>query len=190
MALDHKIILSSGSPRRSELLRGADIDFTIDTENDFEEICPDGISPEEVPAFLARGKSYGFHRSLAEGELLITADTVVIVDGQVLGKPHSHKQAEEMLTALSGREHEVRTAVMLRSQDKEKLFTDVTKVLFCELSPEEIEYYIEKYKPFDKAGAYGIQEWIGYIGIESIEGSFYNVMGLPIQRVYKEIKTF
>ena len=95
-----------------------------------------------------------------------------------------------MLTALSGREHEVRTAVMLRSKDKEKLFTDVTKVLFCELSPEEIEYYIEKYKPFDKAGAYGIQEWIGYIGIESIEGSFYNVMGLPIQRVYKEIKTF
>ena len=95
-----------------------------------------------------------------------------------------------MLTALSGREHEVRTAVMLRSQDKEKLFTDVTKVLFCELSPEEIEYYIEKYKPFDKAGAYGIQEWIGYIGIKSIEGSFYNVMGLPIQRVYKEIKTF
>ena len=95
-----------------------------------------------------------------------------------------------MLTALSGRKHEVRTAVMLRSQDKEKLFTDMTKVLFCELSPEEIEYYIEKYKPFDKAGAYGIQEWIGYIGIESIEGSFYNVMGLPIQRVYKEIKTF
>lgn len=172
------------------MLRGADIDFTIDTENDFEEICSDGISPEEVPAFLARGKSYGFHRPLADGELLITADTVVIVDGQVLGKPHSHKQAEEMLTALSGREHEVRTAVMLRSKDKEKLFTDVTKVLFCELSPEEIEYYIEKYKPFDKAGAYGIQEWIGYIGIESIDGSFYNVMGLPIQRVYKEIKTF
>ena len=171
------------------MLRGADIDFTIDTENDFEEICPDGISPEEVPAFLARGKSYGFHRPLTDDELLITADTVVIVDGQVLGKPHSHKQAEEMLNALSGREHEVRTAVMLRSKDKEKLFTDVTKVLFCELSSEEIEYYIEKYKPFDKAGAYGVQGQ-GALLVERIDGDFFNVMGLPVLLLSRMLAEF
>lgn len=190
MVQNPKLILSSGSPRRKELLKGADIDFSVDIANNFEEVLPDGIKPEEVPVYMAKGKSHGFHRELDHDEILLTADTIVIAEGRVLGKPHSCEQAKEMLKLLSGKAHEVRTSVVLRSREKELVFTDVTKVIFASLSEEEIDYYIERYKPFDKAGAYGIQEWIGFIGIKSIEGSYFNVMGLPIQRVYEELKKF
>lgn len=190
MAQNRKLILASGSPRRRELLSGLNIDFTIDTENTFEESLPEGVDPYQVPVLMAEGKSHGFHRNLSCAEVLITADTVVIIDGMVLGKPHSREQAVDMLQRMSGRTHEVVTAVMLRSNEKSELFTDVTKVVFKPLTEEEINYYIDTCKPFDKAGAYGVQEWIGYIGIERIEGSFYNVMGLPIHRLYSELKKF
>ena len=182
-----RIILGSNSPRRRELLAGLDIEFTVDTGNTFEEVVPEGTPAHEVPSLLSRGKSHGFHRPLEADELLITSDTVVIVDGCVLGKPHSREEAVAMLRSLSGREHEVVTAVTVRTAESEETFSDTTRVSFSELSDGEIDYYIDKYKPFDKAGAYGIQEWIGYVGISSITGSFYTVMGFPVHRVWKAI---
>lgn len=190
MVQNRRLILASGSPRRHELLKGLNVDFTIDTGNSFEEYVPEGVDPYQVPILMAEGKSHGFHRELADDEILITADTVVIIDGKVLGKPHSREQAVEMLHRLSGRTHEVLTAVVLRDREKTTMCTDVTKVTFAKLSDEEINYYIDTYKPYDKAGAYGVQEWIGYVAIERIEGSFYNVMGLPIHKVYSELKKF
>lgn len=189
-----KIILASGSPRRRELMGGLDIPFTVDTGNTFEEGSIGFSDPSDVPVAMARGKSYGFHRSLEDDELLITADTVVVLhtDGlsSVIGKPHSREEALGMLRTLSGRKHEVITAVMLRDNVREECFTDSTMVYFAELSDDDIEYYVDKYRPFDKAGSYGVQEWIGYVGIERIEGSFYNVMGFPVHKVYKEIVKF
>ncbi|MGN1225936.1 MAG: Maf family nucleotide pyrophosphatase [Candidatus Cryptobacteroides sp.] len=190
MVQSHKIILGSGSPRRKELIGALDLDFTVDTKTGFEEHYPEDMPSDEVPLYLAEGKSQGFHRELADNEILITADTVVIVDGRVLGKPHSKEEAQAMLRSLSGKSHEVLTAVVLRSRDKKKSFTDSTKVCFAPLNESEISYYIDKYSPLDKAGAYGIQEWIGFAAITSIEGSFYNVMGLPVHRIYQELKDF
>lgn len=190
MVQNHKIILGSASPRRKELLKGLDLDFEVDSRSDFDEVCPPGTPAEEVPMLFARGKSEHFHRPLEKDEILITADTVVILDGRALGKPHSRDEAVSMLRALSGRKHEVRTAVCLRSLDKFRIFSVGSTVCFDELSEEEISYYIDKYKPYDKAGAYGIQEWIGYVGISGIEGSYFNVMGLPVQRLWKELRTF
>lgn len=190
MVQSHRIILASGSPRRRELLAGLDIDFETDTANSFVESIPDGMDARDVPMHMANGKSHGFHRELNDGEILITADTVVITDNRVLGKPKDRDEAVDMLLSLSGRAHDVLTAVVLRSKDKELSFTDVTHVHFAELSMDEINYYVDTYKPFDKAGAYGIQEWIGYTSIERIEGSYFNVMGLPVHRVYSALKTF
>lgn len=190
MVQNHKLILASASPRRKELLKGLDLDFTVDTKNNFVEEYPEDLLAKEIPLFLAKGKSYGFHRELLEDEILITADTVVLVDGAVIGKPHSKTEAIDMLTSLSGKAHEVITGVMLRSKEKEIFFSDTTKVYFSKLTPLEIDYYIEKYKPFDKAGGYGIQEWIGYALIEGIEGSYFNVMGLPVHRIYQALQMF
>lgn len=185
-----KIILGSNSPRRRELLAGLDIPFTVDTGNTFEERLEPGVEAHDVPLHLSRGKSYGFHRPLEADEVLITADTVVIVDREVLGKPHSREEAEAMLHKLSGRAHEVVTAVTLRDAEREESFSVSTQVHFVELSQAVIDHYIEKYRPYDKAGAYGIQEWIGYVGISSIEGSFYNVMGFPVHRVWHALQRF
>ena len=188
-----KIILGSNSPRRRELLKGLDIDYTVDTANSFEESLEPGVYPRLVPVHMAEGKSHGFHRPLEDDELLITADTVVLSfeDGTaVLGKPHSREEAVEMLKMLSGRTHEVVTAVTLRDSGHEKTFTDSTLVTFETLTDDEIDYYVDRYKPYDKAGAYGIQEWIGYAAISRIEGSFYNVMGFPVHRVYQELLNF
>ena len=185
-----RIILGSNSPRRRELLAGLDIAFTVDTGNTFEESLEEGLEAHEVPLRLSAGKSHGFHRPLADDEVLVTSDTVVIVDGEVLGKPHSREDAVAMLRKLSGRAHEVVTAVTLRDSRREETFSVSTQVHFEALSQEEIDYYIDKYRPFDKAGAYGIQEWIGYVGISSIEGSFYNVMGFPVHRVWHELQSF
>lgn len=188
------IILASNSPRRRELLNGLDIDYTIDTGNNFVESIDTEVEPHQVPVSMSVGKSHGFHRCLAQDEILITADTVVIVGDKgrktVLGKPHSREEAIDMLKTLSGKTHEVVTAVTIRDMEKEKTFSDSTFVTFETLTDEEIGYYIDKYKPFDKAGAYGVQEWIGYVAISRLEGSFYNVMGFPVHRIYKELKSF
>ena len=185
-----RIILGSNSPRRRELLAGLDIDFTVDTGNTFEERLEPGVEAHEVPKRLSAGKSHGFHRPLAADEVLITSDTVVIVDKEVLGKPHSREEAVEMLRKLSGRAHEVVTAVTIRDCEREETFSVSTQVHFETLSQAEIDHYIDKYRPYDKAGAYGIQEWIGYVGISAIEGSFYNVMGFPVHRVWHALQRF
>ena len=185
-----RIILGSGSPRRRELLAGLDVEFTVDTGNTFEESVPAGAQPEEVPLLMAKGKSHGFHRPLEADELLITADTVVVLEGRVLGKPHSREQAFEMLRELSGKAHKVVSAVVFRTQDMERSTTDETIVHVAPLDEDEIAYYIDRYKPFDKAGGYGIQEWLGYASMGNIEGSFYNVMGFPVHKVWELLQDF
>lgn len=190
MLESRRIILGSNSPRRRELLAGLQLEFTVDTGNTFSESSEPGVEPHQVPVDMSLGKSHGFHRPLEDDEILITADTVVIIDGKVLGKPHSREEAEAMLHALSGRTHEVVTAVTIRDNRTEKCFSVSTFVEFCRLEDSEIDTYIDNYKPYDKAGAYGVQEWIGYVGISRIEGSFYNVMGLPVHRIWQELKNF
>lgn len=189
-----RIILASNSPRRRELLGGLDVEFTVDTGNNFKESMEEGVEAHQIPVNMSIGKSHGFHRNLLEDEVLITADTIVIVNVEgkdtVLGKPHSREEAARMLELLSGRTHEVVTAVTLRDSKKEKTFTDSTMVSFEKLGAEEIDYYIDRYRPFDKAGSYGVQEWIGYVAISALRGSFYNVMGFPVHKVYKELKDF
>ena len=184
-----KLILASASPRRRELLAGAGFDFTVDTGNNFEEVIPEGIDPEEIPALMSAGKSHGFHRELSDNEILLTSDTIVVCNGRPMGKPHSAEEAAEMLRFLSGKEHSVVTAITIRSNAGEKTVSDRAIVHSKELTDNEITYYINEYRPFDKAGAYAIQEWIGYIGITGIEGSFYTIMGLPIHLVYRELES-
>jgi len=186
------IILGSNSPRRRELLKGLDIDFEVDTGNNFQESFSSETPLDEVPVLMSEGKSSGFHRPLEKDEILITADTMVILpeSGQILGKPRDREDAFRMLRALSGKKHHVTTAVTLRSTQKKETFTVTTQVWFKPLTEEEITYYIDVWKPFDKAGAYAIQEWIGHIGITRIEGSYFNVVGFPIQRVYEAILRF
>lgn len=185
-----KVILGSNSPRRKELLAGLDIDFEVDTENNFEETYSPDIPHESIPEILSEGKSHGFHRELADDEILITSDTLVLCGDRVMGKPHSREEAYDMLRFLSGREHKVITAVTIRDRQMTSTSSDTAIVHFKELSDNEIYYYIDKFKPFDKAGAYGIQEWIGYIGIEKIEGSYFTIMGFPVHLVYQELLKF
>ena len=186
----YQIVLASKSPRRQELLRGMGIDFmvlTIDTI----EVFPEGKPLEEVPKYLSGIKSLNYNdRELPSDYLLITSDTVVICEGEILGKPKDREDAVRMLRMLSGKTHRVVTGVTVRSAKKCESFAVGSNVTFAELDAEEINHYIDTYKPFDKAGAYGIQEWIGYIGITGLEGSFYNVMGLPTQRLYQCLKGF
>ena len=185
-----RIILASNSPRRRELLAGLCIDFEIDTRNDFEEKFDPAVPHSAVPALMSRGKSHGFHRPLADDEILITSDTMVLLDGVIMGKPRTRDEAVGMLSALSGKEHEVITAVTIRDSEREVTFEDSTLVTFKELTQEEIDFYVDRFRPYDKAGAYGIQEWIGYAGITGISGSFYNVMGFPVHKVYSELLKF
>lgn len=185
-----RVILGSGSPRRKELLVGLNIDFEVDTRNDFKESVDASLSPGDVPVKMAEGKSHGFHRPLLEDEVLVTADTVVIIDGKVLGKPHSREDAVEMLRLLSGKTHEVVTGVTVRDSSREMTFSDSTLVTFAPMTDSDIFYYVDKYRPYDKAGAYAIQEWIGYAFITEIRGSFYNVMGLPVHRVFEVLSEF
>ena len=187
---DKKIILGSNSPRRKELLAGLDVSFEVDTRNTFEEVYDEDTPMERIPEVLSEGKSYGFHRELADDEILITSDTLVLCDGRVMGKPHSREEAFDMLRWLSGREHKVITAVTIRDSVHHSTSSDTATVHFKHLTDSEIEYYIDNYKPFDKAGAYGIQEWIGYIGISKIEGSYFTIMGLPVHLVYQELNKF
>ena len=187
---DKQIILASGSPRRRELLSAMDIPFTVDTGNTFDESWSSDTPHEKVPELMSEGKSFGFHRELADNEILVTSDTMVLCGTEILGKPKDRDDAIRMLKLLSGRGHQVITAVTLRDREKKKTFFVTSNVFFKELSDSEITYYLDTYKPYDKAGAYGIQEWIGYIGISRLEGSFYNVMGFPASRFYEELKAF
>ena len=187
---DKKIILASGSPRRKEILEGMDLCFETDTRNSFKEEFGPDIPHEEIPALMSRGKSHGFHRELGENEILVTADTTVVVGDRVLGKPADRDDATAMLRLMSGREHTVITGVTLRSARATRTFKSETSVWFRKMTDEEIAYYVDNFRPYDKAGAYGIQEWIGYVAIERIEGSFYNVMGLPVQKLYTELNDF
>ena len=187
---DKQIILASGSPRRRELLSAMDIPFTVDTGNTFDESWSSDTLHEKVPELMSEGKSFGFHRELADNEILVTSDTMVLCGTEILGKPKDRDDAIRMLKLLSGRGHQVITAVTLRDREKKKTFSVTSNVFFKELSDSEITYYLDTYKPYDKAGAYGIQEWIGYIGISRLEGSFYNVMGFPASRFYEELKAF
>ena len=185
-----KIILGSNSPRRKELLAGLDIEFVVDTGNTFEENYDSDTPHEKIPEVLSEGKSFGFHRPLEEDEILITSDTLVLCGDRVMGKPHSREEAIDMLRHLSGRGHKVITAVTLRDNQHCTTSSDTAIVHFKKLSDKEIEYYVDNYKPYDKAGAYGIQEWIGYIGIGKIEGSYFTIMGLPVHLVYDELLKF
>ncbi len=187
---NYDIILASGSPRRQQLLTEMDIPFRVETRP-VEETFPQDLSPEKAAAYLCRLKSMAFaDKDLKKNTLLITADTIVALDKQILGKPAGEKEAAAMLRQLSGRKHEVITGVCLRLRNKMKIFTASTLVWFKELSEEEIDYYIREYHPFDKAGAYGIQEWIGHAAIHKINGSYFNVMGLPTHQLYGELTTF
>jgi septum formation protein len=185
----YNYILASKSPRRQELIHALGIDFRIEIR-DVEENYPAELFREEIPVFLAELKAKPFLGTLDENDLLITADTIVWLDGQVFGKPADREDAFRILKKLSGKEHQVISGVCLTGMEKQKSFFSISNVSFRELSDQEIYFYIDEFKPYDKAGAYGIQEWIGYIGITHIEGSFYNVMGLPVQQLYKEIISF
>ena len=185
-----KIILGSASPRRKELLAGLDVEFIVDTRNSFDEVYESDIPSDDIPAVLSKGKSYGFHRDLEQDEVLLTSDTLVLCGDRVMGKPHSREEAIDMLKTLSGRDHKVITAVTIRDNKKCRTSSDTAVVHFKSLSNSEIEYYVDRYKPFDKAGAYGIQEWIGYIGIDRIDGSYFTIMGLPVHLVYSELQYF
>lgn len=186
----YRLLLASQSPRRRELIAGSGIPFTLTEKYACEEHYPATLAAEEVPAYLSRLKSEAYPTPLAENDILLTADTVVILDGEVLGKPKDREDALRMVARLAGNRHTVVTGVTLRTSERIETFSAKSDVWFRPLSEEEIAYYVDTYRPFDKAGSYGIQEWIGYVGIERIDGSFYNVMGLPIQRLYVELEKF
>lgn len=186
---DYNYILASQSPRRQELLKSLGLPFRVQLKP-VEEVFPEALTGSAIPEYLARLKSIPFQSSLDERDLLITADTVVFLDGELIGKPENQQNALDMLQKLSGQEHQVISGVCLTSKNKQIIFHAVTNVQFKKLENKEIDYYISTFQPLDKAGAYGIQEWIGFIGITHIEGSFYNVMGLPVQKLYEEILRF
>ncbi|MEN8928536.1 MAG: Maf family nucleotide pyrophosphatase [Flavobacteriales bacterium] len=186
---DFQIILASKSPRRQELLKGLGLEFEIRTK-EIEEVFPPALFKEEIAVYLSNLKAKAFEKELKENELVITSDTIVWNENQQLGKPKDKSEAIEMLQSLSGKSHEVITAVTLMTKTKTHSFYETTKVFFKELSIEEIEYYIDNYQPYDKAGSYGIQEWIGFVGIPKIEGDYFNVVGLPLNRLNLELGKF
>ena len=181
------IVLASNSPRRKELMSGLGVDYVVKTLPDVDESYPDTLQGEEIPAYISREKAEAYQSMIEPDELLITADTIVWMNGEVLGKPKDREDAIRMLRKLSGASHQVITGVCLTTKGWQNSFTVTTDVTFAVLSEEEIVYYVDKYSPMDKAGAYGVQEWIGFIGVESISASYYNVMGLPVQKLYREL---
>lgn len=183
----YKVILASNSPRRKDLLAGLGVDYEVRTLPDVDETYPDTLKGADIPLFIAKEKANAYLNMMKPGELMITADTIVWLDEKVLGKPKDREDAMCMLRTMSGHTHEVFTGVCLTTTEWQRSFTAQTEVRFAELSEEEITYYVDTYKPMDKAGAYGVQEWIGFIGVENISGSYYNIMGLPVQRLYKEL---
>ena len=189
----YKIVLASNSPRRKELLAGLGLQFEVCTLKGIDESYPDNLKGEEIPKHISMKKAQAYLPTMEEDELLITADTIVYTkdaegNGTVLGKPQDAAEAHAMLRTLSGKTHVVITGVNILTKKKHCIFAVTSEVSFAELTDEEIDYYIENYRPFDKAGAYGIQEWIGFIGVNGLRGSYFNVMGLPVQRLYEELK--
>jgi septum formation protein len=182
---NYTIILASGSPRRQQFFKDLDIDFSIKLK-EVEEVYPLELKGREITDYLADLKSKAF-TNLSEKDILITSDTIVWLENKALGKPKDAKDAFKMLRSLSGKKHEVITSISIKSKNFQKIISDVTTVSFKEITDNEINYYIENYKPFDKAGAYGIQEWIGFIAIKNLEGSYFNVVGLPVHKLYKEL---
>ena len=187
---NYRYILASNSPRRKELLAGLGLDFQVRVIDGIDESYPASLPASEVAQYIAEKQADAYRASMASDELIITADTVVIVGADILGKPKDEADAVRMLRELSGRTHQVTTGVCLLTSTKQRSFSVTTDVTFKQLSDDEIRHYVTTYRPFDKAGAYGIQEWIGYIGVTGLHGSYYNVMGLPVQRIYTELQMF
>lgn len=187
---DRMLILASASPRRQQLVSGLDIQYIVEIPNHNEESFDSSMPFENVPEYLAKMKSESFGRNLEDNEILLTADTLVLCDGKILGKPIDRDDAIFMLRSLSGKKHTVITGVFIKSNFGYTQFSSSTDVFFRELSNDEIIFYVDNYSPYDKAGSYGAQEWIGYIAIEKIEGSYFNVMGLPVQKLYRELVLF
>ena len=188
--MKYKLILASNSPRRKELLAGLDVQFEVRIIPGIDESYPETLPTMEIAEYIAQKKAKAYRETMADDELIITADTIVVLDDKVLGKPKDAEEARCMLHALSGKTHQVVTGVVLTTKELQKHFSVVSNVTFKTLSDNEIDYYVDTYKPMDKAGAYGIQEWIGYVGVTRLEGSYFNVMGLPVQRIYEAMKEF
>lgn len=186
----YNIILASNSPRRKELLSGLNIPYEVKTLPNIDESYPDNLIGKDIAIYIAKEKANAYLDQLDGNTLLITADTIVLLDGKIYGKPSDDTDAKQMLRDLSGKTHQVITGVCITTKDKQVSFGVSSEVRFAKLEDDEIEYYVSNYKPFDKAGAYGVQEWIGYIAVEYISGSYFNIMGLPIQRLYRELKKF
>ena len=183
----YKVILASGSPRRRELMAGLGVNYEVRILPDVDESYPNTLQGEEIPLYIAKEKADAYIPMMQPDELIITADKIVWLDGKVLGKPRDREDALQMLRTMSGRTHEVFTGVCITTTDWQRSFTAQTEVRFATLSEDEIIYYVDNFKPMDKAGAYGVQEWIGFIGVENISGSYYNIMGLPVQKLYREL---
>ena len=188
--ITYKIILASNSPRRKELLAGIDVPFEVRVMDGIDESYPDTLPIQDIAEYIAKKKATAYRETMAGDELVITADTIVVLGSKVMGKPHDANEASSMLRQLSGQTHQVITGVTLTTKERQMSFSVETAVTFKNLSDEEIDYYVTHYRPFDKAGAYGIQEWIGHIGVTGMSGSYFNVMGLPVQRIYEALKTF
>ena len=186
----YNIVLASNSPRRKELLQRMGLNFKVRTLFGIDESYSDSLRGEDIVRYISRSKANAYRSSMAPDELLITADTIVYIDGKVLGKPQSPENAKEMLRTLSGKIHQVITGVTILTANRTEDFGVTSQVKFAELTDDEINFYVDNYLPFDKAGAYGIQEWIGIVAVEEIKGSYFNVVGLPVQRLYQKLKTF
>lgn len=186
----YEIVLASNSPRRKELLQRMGVNFKVRTLFGIDESYPDSLRGEDIVCYISRNKAKAYQSSMAPNELLITADTIVYVDGEVMGKPKNAEQAKEMLHKLSGKTHQVITGVTIVTAKRTENFGVTSQVKFTNITDEEINFYVDNYLPFDKAGAYGIQEWIGIVAVEDIKGSYFNVVGLPVQRLYQKLKTF
>ena len=186
----YEIVLASNSPRRKELLQRMGVNFKVRTLFGIDESYPDSLRGEDIVCYISRNKAKAYQSSMAPNELLITADTIVYVDGEVMGKPKNAEQAKEMLHKLSGKTHQVITGVTIVTAKRTENFGVTSQVIFTNITDEEINFYVDNYLPLDKAGAYGIQEWIGIVAVEEIKGSYFNVVGLPVQRLYQKLKTF
>lgn len=184
----YKVILASNSPRRKDLLAGLGVEYEVRTMPDVDESYPSTLKGADIPLYISQEKANAYRSMLQSDELMITADTIVWLEGEVLGKPADRAEAISMLQRMSGRTHEVYTGVSITTTEWQRSFAVQTEVKFATLTNEEIVYYVDRFQPMDKAGAYGVQEWIGFIGVEHIAGSYFNIMGLPVQRLYKELK--
>ena len=187
---NYKVILASNSPRRKELLAGLDIDFQVRVIDGIDESYPDDLPTRDIAQYISQKKAAAYRQTMATDELIITADTIVVLGTHVMGKPKDAAEAHNMLRELSGQTHQVITGVTLTTMDRQTSFSVTTDVTFKSLTDSQIDYYVSHYRPFDKAGAYGIQEWIGHIGVTALNGSYFNVMGLPVQRIYEALRTF